>query len=108
MQNLHYNIVDSKRKDLLTKVISKKKIVNEFILDHSHVNLMETTLLTRLETFYWLQFDDITSRKTEQTFVIRCKTLDCDHMTGILRSGDGQALGILLARFLLSCKESHL
>lgn len=58
-------------------------------------------VLTCLDTFHWLQFDDFTPRKTEQTFVICCKTLDCDNMTGILHSRDGQTLGSSLARFLL-------
>lgn len=64
-------------------------------------------VLTCLDTFHWLQFDDFTPRKTEQTFVICCKTLDCDNMTGILHSRYGQTLGSSLARFLLLPNKFH-
>lgn len=87
------NVV-KKEIDLLFKLV----ICNQW-LDYFHV--IRATLLTCLEAFHWLQFDDITSRETEQAFVIRCKALDCGNMTGILRSRDGQTSDSSSARFLL-------
>lgn len=64
-------------------------------------------VLTCLDAFHWLQFDDITPRKTEQTFVICRKTLNCDNMPGILHSRDGQTLGSSSGRSLLLVNNFH-
>lgn len=37
-----------------------------------------------MESLHWLEFDDVSPVEAEQTFVIGCKTLQGNHMTGIL------------------------
>lgn len=89
---------------VLIQYLNSGGLLKELTMIHWLIVILVQSMfmvLTCLDTFHWLQFDDFTPRKTEQTFVICCKTLDCDNMTGILHSRDGQTLGSSLARFLL-------
>lgn len=49
-------------------------------------NINAFKVLTRLETFHWLQFDDVTPCEVEQTFVVCYKTFHGNHMTRLLDS----------------------